>query len=177
MYVSMPICLDLCFHMPMCLDLCSLHGLYDLPCVRALQAMFVCLDLGYVCHTMLQHNKAMDTNPNLHLSLADTTFVCLLSCLISLFTRILDSIFATSIMFIYFMPLIVPFACFPSRACLLVSCLCLCMEAHGIRMHGARARSPGHKQKRRRCEHMDMSQAAVISKFRSLAFPFGYVLF
>ena len=139
--------------------------------------MFVCLDLGYVCHTMLQHNKAMDTNPNLHLSLADTTFVCLLSCLISLFTRILDSIFATSIMFIYFLPLIVPFACFPSRACLLVSCLCLCMEAHGIRMHGARARSPGHKQKRRRCEHMDMSQATVISKFRSLAFPFGYVLF
>ena len=60
-YVSMPICLDLCFHMPMCLDLCSLHGLYDLPCVLALQAMFVCLDLGYVCHTMLQHNKAMDT--------------------------------------------------------------------------------------------------------------------
>ena len=36
----------------MYLDLCSLHALYYLPCVRALYAMFVCLDLGYVCHTM-----------------------------------------------------------------------------------------------------------------------------
>ena len=51
-YVSMPTCLDLCFHMPMCLDLCSLHALYYLPCVCALHAMFVCLDLGYVCHAM-----------------------------------------------------------------------------------------------------------------------------
>ena len=52
MYVSMPICLDLCFHMPMCLDLCSLHALCYLPCTYALHAMFVCLDLGSVCHAM-----------------------------------------------------------------------------------------------------------------------------
>ena len=50
MHVSMPICLNLCFHMPMCSDLCSLHGLYYLPYACALHAMFVCLDLGYVCH-------------------------------------------------------------------------------------------------------------------------------
>ena len=51
-YVSMPTCLDLCFHMPVCLDLCFLHALYYLPCAYALHAMFVCLDLGYVCHVM-----------------------------------------------------------------------------------------------------------------------------
>ena len=52
MRVSMPICLDLCFHMLVCLDLCSLHVLCYLPCACALHAMFVHLDLGYVCHAM-----------------------------------------------------------------------------------------------------------------------------
>ena len=52
LHVSMPICLDLCFHMLLCLDLCSLHALCNLPCACALHAMFVCLDLGYVCHAM-----------------------------------------------------------------------------------------------------------------------------
>ena len=41
-------CLDLCLHMFMCSDLCSLHAL----CACTLHAMFVCLDLGYVCHAM-----------------------------------------------------------------------------------------------------------------------------
>ena len=52
MYISMPTCLDLCFHMLECLDLYLLHALYYLPCACALHAMFVCLDLGYVCHAM-----------------------------------------------------------------------------------------------------------------------------
>ena len=52
MYVSMPTCLDLCSHMSMYLDLCSLHALCYLPCACALHAMFVCLDLSYVCHAM-----------------------------------------------------------------------------------------------------------------------------
>ena len=47
----MPICLDLCFHMLVCLDLGSQHALCYLPCACVLHAMFVCLDLGYVCHT------------------------------------------------------------------------------------------------------------------------------
>ena len=51
-YVSMPTYLDLCFHMPMCLDLFSLHAIFYLPCAYALHAMFVCLDLSYVCHAM-----------------------------------------------------------------------------------------------------------------------------
>ena len=48
----MLICLDLCSHMSMCLDLCSLYALCYLPCACVLHAMFVCLDLGYVCHAM-----------------------------------------------------------------------------------------------------------------------------
>ena len=52
MCVSMPICLDLCFHMLVCLDLCSLYALRYLPCACALYAMFVHLDLCYVCHAM-----------------------------------------------------------------------------------------------------------------------------
>ena len=52
MHVSMPMHLDLCFHMLVCLDLCSLHALCYLPCACALHAMFVHLDLGYVCHAM-----------------------------------------------------------------------------------------------------------------------------
>ena len=52
MYVSMPICLDLCSHMSVCLDLCSLHALCYISCAYALHAMFVCLDLDYICHVM-----------------------------------------------------------------------------------------------------------------------------
>ena len=52
MYVSMPICLDLCSHVSMCLDLCSLHALCYIPCACVLHAMFMCLDLGYVFHAM-----------------------------------------------------------------------------------------------------------------------------
>ena len=52
----MPTCLDLCFHMPMCLDLRSLHALYYLPCAYVLHALFVCLDLGNVCHAMCYYS-------------------------------------------------------------------------------------------------------------------------
>ena len=68
--------LDPCFHMLICLDSCSSmlmkqactcwcvcfyaylswsmfsHALYYLPCACAIHAMFVYLDLGYVCHAM-----------------------------------------------------------------------------------------------------------------------------
>ena len=60
MYVFMLTYLDLCFHMPMCLDLCSLHALYYLPCACALHSMFVCLDLGYVCHDMCYCSPFVD---------------------------------------------------------------------------------------------------------------------
>ena len=38
-------------------------------------------------------------------------------------------------------------------------------------MHGARAWFPRHKQKGRRRKHVDMNQAAMFSRFRSLVFP------
>ena len=53
MRVSIPVCLDLCFHTLVRLDLCSLNALCYLPCACALHAMFVCLDLGYVCLSFL----------------------------------------------------------------------------------------------------------------------------
>ena len=59
---SMFMCLDLCFHLFGCLDpgfhmlvwldLCPLHALRYLPYAYALHDMFVCLDLGYVCHAI-----------------------------------------------------------------------------------------------------------------------------
>ena len=58
------------------------------------------------------------------------------------------------------------FAPFLSIACLLVSCLCLCMYTHRARTHGARAWFPCHKQKGRRRKHVDMSQAIVFNRFR-----------
>ena len=60
---------------------------------------------------------------------------------------------------------------FLSIACLLVSCLCLCMYTHGVRTHGARARSPKRNQKGRGRECVDISQAVVFNRFRSLASP------
>ena len=44
--------LDLHAYMLVSLLLCSLHVLCYFPCACALYAMFMCLDLGYVCHVM-----------------------------------------------------------------------------------------------------------------------------
>ena len=38
-------------------------------------------------------------------------------------------------------------------------------------MHIARAQSPRRKQKGQGCEHVDISQAAMFSRFRGLASP------
>ena len=51
-HIFMRICLDLCFHMFVCLDLRSLHALCHFPHVLVPHAMFVYLDLGYVCHAI-----------------------------------------------------------------------------------------------------------------------------
>ena len=113
-----------------------------------------------VCHPHFNIMKLWTPDPNLHVSLADTPF-CLLSYLFTfclfvfflaclptcLFTHILVSILAMSITPICFMPFPMHSALFPSFACLLVSSLCLCMYTHGVRMHGAKAQSPKHKQK------------------------------
>ena len=69
------------------------------------------------------------------------------------------------------------FASFISIACLLVSFLCLCMYIHGARMHGARARSPRHKQKGLRHKHVVISQATMFSRFKGLASPIWLCIF
>ena len=57
---------------------------------------------------------------------------------------------------------------FLSIACLLVSYLCL--YVYGARTLGARAWSSRHKQKGRGVKHVDLSQAAMFSRFRSLIY-------
>ena len=129
-----------------------------------------------VCRSCFNIMKLWTFDPNLHLSLVNTTF-----CLpFRLFACFLVSLSAMSIMLICFIPLS-SFICslhlFPSIACLLVPYLCLCMYTHGVRMLGDRAQSPRHKQKGCKCEHVEISQAAIFNRITSLAFSFGYVLF
>ena len=129
-----------------------------------------------VCRPFFNTMKLWTFDPNQHLSLADTTFVCFLACSPSrLFACFLASLLAMPTMLIYFMPLHMLFASFPSIACPLVSCLCLCMYTHGARMHGVRARSPRHKQKGQRYKYIDMSQAAMLNSFKGLASPFFWL--
>ena len=67
--------------------------------------MFVHESCLLECRPCFNTMKFWTSDLNLHLSLVDTTLVCLLSCFVSLFAHILVSMFAMSIMFIYFMSL------------------------------------------------------------------------
>ena len=116
---------------------------------------------------MLFRSWAFD--PNLHLSLIDTTIYLLsylfafsLVCLLAFLFLCLPCLSCLSALCLFHML----FASFPSITCLLVSCLCLCMYTHG-----ARAQSPRCKQKRRGCKYVDISQVAMCSRFRGLASP------
>ena len=104
-----------------------------------------------VCRPCFNTMKLWTFDPNLHLSLADTTF-CSFSCLFACFPVML----AMSIMLICFMPLSYALRISFAIACLLVFCLFLCMYTHRARMHGAKAWSLRCKQKGRGCEHVDM---------------------
>ena len=121
--------------------------------------------------SMLQHNKAMDIQfkptfvPREHHLLFVSLLVCFLVCLLAILLVCLLAYLLASwflcLLCLSCLPalclIIVLFASFPSIACLLVSCLCLCMYAHGVRTHGAKAQSLGRKQKGRGCEHPNMS--------------------
>ena len=136
-----------------------------------------------VCCSCFNIMKLWTFDPNLHLSFTNSPF-CLLSCLFAFSLVCLHSyFFAYHVYHVYL--LYASFICslhlFPFIACLLVPCLCLClclcMYTHGARMLGDKAQSPRRKQKGRKREHVEISQVAIFSRFRSLAFPFGYVLF
>ena len=131
-----------------------------------------------VCHPYFNTMKLWTSDPNLHLSLVGTTF-CLFSCLFAFYLFVCylaclsSHLFAPSILCLPCLSCLPAlrlfytfFSHFPSVVCLLVSCLCLCMYTYGARMHRARARSPSYKEKGRGCEYVDISQAAVFSRFR-----------
>ena len=113
-----------------------------------------------VCHPYFNTMKIWTPNPNLHLSPVDTTFCWLFcyACHIYLACLLCTLCILSTHLFI-------------SNACLLVSCSCLCMYTLGARMHRAKVRSPRCKQKGQGCEHMDISQVAMFSRFRGLASP------
>ena len=134
---------------------------------------------------MLQHNEVMDIRSKstfvpcgyhllftflfvyLFACLLAILLVCLLACLLASLSLCLPCISCLSTLCLLHMH----FASFPSIVCLLVFFLCLCMYTHGARTHGAKARSPRHNQKEQGCEHVDISQVAIFSKFRGLASP------
>ena len=146
-----------------------------------------------MCRPGFNTMKLWTFDPNLHLSPVDTTFclpfclfvfflICLLACLPSCFLVCLFTLwlvmfpvicYAYHVYHTYL--LFASFTCslhlFPSIACLLVSCLCLCMYTDGVRTYGAKALSPRHKQKGWGCKHVNISQTAMLSRFRSLAYP------
>ena len=128
---------------------CATHWLYMHLCTLAYMSMHKsCL---LVCHPYFNTMKLWTFDPNLHLSLADTTF-CLLSYLfvcylLCLFASILVAMLAIFIFLVLFASSCY-YLCivFPLLVCWF-SCLCLCMHIHGARTHKARARSLKRKQK------------------------------
>ena len=135
--------------------------------------MFMHKSCLLLCHPCFNTIKLWTFDPNLHLSPVDTTF-CLPFCLFAFsLVCLLSCFFACHVCHAYL--LYASFTClthlFLSIACLLVSCSCLCMYTHEVRTHGARARSPRRKQKGRGCMHVNISQVAMFSSFRGLAFP------
>ena len=123
--------------------------------------------------SMLQHNEIMDirSKPTFvsrgHHLLFAFLLVCLLACFLAFLFLCLPCLSYLSTLCLFHML----FVSFPSIACLLVSCLCICMYTHGARTRGARAWSPKHKQKGRGCKLVDISQVAMFSSFRDLASP------
>ena len=113
-------------------------------------------------------------DPNLHLSLVDTTFRLLSYLFAFLLVCSLCCFFACHAYDAYPLYAFSYALCIFSFHCLSASffCLCLCMHTHGARTLGARAQSLRRKQKGRGCKHADISQAALFSRFWSLAFPF-----
>ena len=106
--------------------------------------------------------------PRKHHLLFAFLLVCLLACLLAFLFLCLQCLSCLSTLCLVhmlyaslsFLCLSVGFLFLPSH-----------VHTHGARTHGARARSPRRKQKGQGCEHMDISQAAVFSRFKGLASP------
>ena len=132
--------------------------------------MFMHKSYLLVCRPCFNTMKSWAFNLNLHLSLTDTPFVCF-PCLFAFFacwlaffllSHFMLAISILLVCFVYlrfFLPLL--FCWF--------SCLCLCVYTYGARTHGAWAWSPRRKWKGQDASTW-LSQAIVVSRFRSLAF-------
>ena len=167
-YIPFPFCSVWCY----AYHVCSHHLLAFYASVHACLHVHAWVLLSSVS-SILQHNEAMDirSKPTFvlcgHHILFDFLLVCLFACLLAFFLLCLPCLSCLSALCLFHML----FASFPSIACLLVFCLCLCMYTHRTRTHRARARYPRHKQKGRGCEHVDISQVAMFSRFWGLASP------
>ena len=119
--------------------------------------------------SILKHNEVMDIR-------SKPTFVprehhlLFIFLLVFFFACLFASLLSMPIVLIRFMLVHMLFASFPSMACLLVSCLYLCMYTHG-----RGCMELGHSflgaSKRGADVSMWLSQAAVVSRFRCLASP------
>ena len=131
-----------------------------------------CLLVYHPCFNIM---RLWTSDPNLHLSLADTTF-CLLSCLFTLYSYVCSHpiCYACHCYLAYsFCALLLLFVHLSlSITRLLVSFLCLCMYTHG-----ARAQFPRRKQKGCGCKLANMSRATVFSRFRVQLFPLAMYSF
>ena len=118
-----------------------------------------------VCCPCFNTMKLWTSNPNLHLSLVDTTF-CLFSCLLPfcLFACFIVSLIAMPIILICFIPFHMLFASLLSIACLLVSCLCLCMYTCMERGHLELGHSLPSASKKGTDASIWLSQATVFSR-------------
>ena len=136
-----------------------------------------------VCCPYFNTMKLWTSDPNLHLSLADTTFCLFLCFLPFLLICLLSPLVVCP--YPYFYACHIYLACslfillllcshFPSIACQLVF-LFLPFHVH-IWSEDAWswARSPRRKQKGLRCKHANISQAAMFSRFRGLASPIWF---
>ena len=136
---------------------CSVHTLPSFALRDAMLTMLVCATHWLFMHlytlaymfmhescllvlSMLQHNEVMDIRskptfmPRGHHLLFVSLLVCLFASLFA-FLLCLPCLSCLSALCLFH----IPFASFPSIACLLVSCLCLCMYTYGARTLRARA--------------------------------------
>ena len=118
--------------------------------------------------SMFQHNEVMDirSKPTFVPCKHHLLFAFLLVCILAYFLTLLFLCLACLSCLSALCPFYMLLASFPSIACLLVSCVCICMYTHGARMLRAREKSPRCKQKGRGRKHVEISQAAVFSRFR-----------
>ena len=129
--------------------------------------------------SMFQHNKAMDIwskpifVPRGHYLLFAFLLLCLFACLLTFWLLCLPCLSCLSALCLFicslhlFLPLLVCWFLVFAFACMHMErgCLELGHSLLGVSKKGCRH------------EHVDIRQVALFSRFRSLAFPFGYVLF